>query len=503
MSSLVNLVIPAAGSATRLRPLSSNTSKIMVRVNGKPCLDYIVEQAKKTANINEIIIVDGAFDDIRQYCKLKHPDIRFVKQGSLNGPRDAIMKGINELSKPELPLVVWLGDAIILEEDMPWGTDFLLNKEDDNHSAWCMWDGNEFHDKPSYMVPNSVALVGLYSFEYGTQAKNAFNNAKGYEISEALINYINDYTRSFKSVTTNKWYDIGNLPSFYKTCAELLNLKSRDFNTMEYDPELGTIRKSPDYHKPESVRTLQLEKEWYRNLSQHQSMFVPRVFDTEFDLIMSYESGTLLSDLMLYDNLPPSVWEYIIDKVFRVKMKFFNNRCEDVRFVSNFSELSREMWVGKTTERVDNTSFTSSTKSSIIALSEACYVRSKPISGMHGDLHFGNIMYDQQTDQIRLLDPRGSYSEHSGVLGDDLYDWAKLAHDLYHGYNGMVSNVTHNEDVKEIFVRKLREYNLPVDLILGGGLLLIASCVPLHYDDEKRQQRFIDYVENNIEKYSL
>ena len=37
-----NLVIPAAGSATRLKPLSSNISKVMVRVNGKPCLDYIV-----------------------------------------------------------------------------------------------------------------------------------------------------------------------------------------------------------------------------------------------------------------------------------------------------------------------------------------------------------------------------------------------------------------------------------------------------------------------------
>ena len=59
-----NLVIPAAGSATRLKPLSSNISKVMVRVNGKPCLDYIVEAVN--GSVEEIVVVDGKFDDIRE-----------------------------------------------------------------------------------------------------------------------------------------------------------------------------------------------------------------------------------------------------------------------------------------------------------------------------------------------------------------------------------------------------------------------------------------------------
>ena len=50
-----NLIIPAAGAATRLRPLSSNTSKVMVRVNGKPCLDYIIEA------------VNGEVDEIMEF----------------------------------------------------------------------------------------------------------------------------------------------------------------------------------------------------------------------------------------------------------------------------------------------------------------------------------------------------------------------------------------------------------------------------------------------------
>ncbi len=62
-----NLIIPAAGAATRLRPLSSSTSKVMVRVNGKPCLDYIIEAVNGA--VDEIVVVDGQFTDIRDTVK--------------------------------------------------------------------------------------------------------------------------------------------------------------------------------------------------------------------------------------------------------------------------------------------------------------------------------------------------------------------------------------------------------------------------------------------------
>ena len=119
---------------------------------------------------------------------------------------------------------------------------------------------------------------------------------------------------------------------------------------------------------------------------------------------------------------------------------------------------------------------------------------------MHGDLHFANILYNQQTDQIKVIDPRGNYSGHMGTNGDDIYDWAKLAHDLYHGYNSIVSNVAHNQYVKQLFVKKLEEYKLPVKEILDGGLLLLATCVPLHGDDPSRQNRKLKYVEQELKE---
>ena len=139
-----NLIIPAAGAATRLRPLSSNTSKVMVRVNGKPCLDYIIEAVN--GDVDEIVVVDGQFDDIREYCKIKHPKVKFATQPKLKGPRDAIKIGMDALENNFNPVVVWLGDAIILEKGLPFGHDFLLTKRVEDQSAWCMWDGWGFVD---------------------------------------------------------------------------------------------------------------------------------------------------------------------------------------------------------------------------------------------------------------------------------------------------------------------------------------------------------------------
>ena len=496
---MINLVIPAAGAATRLRPLSTNTSKVMVRVNGKPCLDYIIEQAKKLTEISQIVVVDGQFDDIRNYCDRRWPEVTCVKQLAMNGPRDAIKIGMNALKNSSLPVVVWLGDAIILEENLPMGKDFLLTKKVDNHSSWCMWDGvGGYYNKPSTPIKDAVALVGLYSFENGIDAEAAFKMTDDYDISGALYDYTlnHDKTtmcRSFESVETTKWYDIGDLPTYYKTCATLLDMKSRAFNRLEYNHDLGTIRKSPDYHDSESMNTIKSEISWYKALDQNQQCFVPRVVESGNDLIMSFESGTLLSDLMLYENLTESAWEYIIDKLFRIKLNYFNNRSTDIDFNEKFDDESYDMWFGKTEKRLRNLD---RTYAKIAKIAYRVSHSTRPISGMHGDLHFGNILYNQQTDQIKLFDPRGRYGSVTGTYGDDIYDWAKLSHDVVHGYSAMVNNASPNEIVKKVFLKKLDQYGLPVDLIVEAGLVLLATCIPLHYDSEDRQQRFIDYVEN-------
>lgn len=532
MENGINIIIPAAGEATRLRPLTTNQSKIMVRVNGKPCLDYILEQLYKNCNsIKNIIIVDGKFDDIREYVDRVHLDkpISFVKQGELNGPHDAIRKGLeclahNYIDDCELPLVVWLGDAIVLEDNLPFGKDFLLTKSNvEDQSLWCMWvpsfegSKSKFINKPKNGLinlkgPDPLALVGVYGFRQTSSVLYAFHQTfNSYEISDALLEYESPFDGNlFKAVDTKKWYDIGELSTYHKTCAELMSLKSRDFNGFDYDPDFNTITKVAVNNNRDAWKRIFAEKKWYDGLQGYQKLFVPTIVEDPTSLTMVHEPGVLLSDLMLYEDVSEQFWEKIFDKIFTVIYSNFHN-YGDITLENRltFKEDCDKMWIEKSSHRLEDIPFLNINEQEILKkFWDSIYMCSRnaePVHTMHGDLHLGNILYDIQTDTIKFLDPRGQYGNTIGIYGDNLYDWCKLAHDAYHGYNSIIANREHNQKVKLIFKQSLDDFLFTIgqpelyNTIINGGAALLYTCIPLHNDDYERQARLDRYVEEYFE----
>ena len=123
----------------------------MVPVNKKPCIQYILD---KLDDAEQIVIVDGKFDDIRNYVK-DIPNVDCVKQENLLGPRDAIALGVKQLKDTERPLVVWLGDTIV-QDGWKFGSDFLLVREMQDQSSWCVVTPNyEYHNKPEFNIRNA------------------------------------------------------------------------------------------------------------------------------------------------------------------------------------------------------------------------------------------------------------------------------------------------------------------------------------------------------------
>jgi len=60
-------VILAAGKGTRLRPLTEDTPKPLIKVSGKPLLDHIVESLP--SSVDELIIVTGYLEEkIKKHC---------------------------------------------------------------------------------------------------------------------------------------------------------------------------------------------------------------------------------------------------------------------------------------------------------------------------------------------------------------------------------------------------------------------------------------------------
>ena len=71
-------IILAAGYATRLYPLTKNMPKPLLTLNGKPIIDYIVEQIEEVKEVNEIIVISNHrfienFKAWAENKKSKHP----------------------------------------------------------------------------------------------------------------------------------------------------------------------------------------------------------------------------------------------------------------------------------------------------------------------------------------------------------------------------------------------------------------------------------------------
>lgn len=78
MATIQNAIIMAAGLGTRMRPLTYQTPKPLVKVGGKPMIESIIEGLQEN-KINDISIVVGYLADQFEYLSDKYADVKLVK----------------------------------------------------------------------------------------------------------------------------------------------------------------------------------------------------------------------------------------------------------------------------------------------------------------------------------------------------------------------------------------------------------------------------------------
>lgn len=107
-------IFVAAGFGSRLVPITLNTPKPLVRVNGTRIIETLLD-AVVEAGIDEIIIVRGYLGEQFELLKVKYPNIKFVEN-----------KVFNEANNISSAMCVkdMLQNAYVLESDL-----LLMNKE--------------------------------------------------------------------------------------------------------------------------------------------------------------------------------------------------------------------------------------------------------------------------------------------------------------------------------------------------------------------------------------
>ena len=151
----------AAGFGSRLVPITLNTPKPMVLVNGKRIIETLLDAVVK-AEIEEIYIVTGYLSEQFEILKKKYPQIKFVENNMYNEA--------NNISSAYLVRNL-IKNAYVLESDLYLYNSKLIRKYEyhsnflgyyvDRTDDWCLDVKNGIITKEKVGGINCYQMVGI------------------------------------------------------------------------------------------------------------------------------------------------------------------------------------------------------------------------------------------------------------------------------------------------------------------------------------------------------
>ena len=263
-------IIPLAGLGTRLLPLTSVFPKELLPINGKPSLEYIIDECIESG-IKEIIFIiskkklmvkkyfynDKLFKKIIQkkkdkriiseYKKIKkyRKMIKFVYQNKPRGTGDAVLK-TKKLIKDDFFLML-LPDDLIIKKNCTkemisihnkkkcsiiasmhvnkknvnrWGI-FSINKHINNSNFYI----NDVIEKPDYRkAPSNNAVIGRYILTkkiFDVLKKQKKGKGEEIHITDAIRKLIYKNYKFIGHTFKGKYLDCGTMEGYIKSNLEI------------------------------------------------------------------------------------------------------------------------------------------------------------------------------------------------------------------------------------------------------------------------------------------
>ena len=256
----MNVIIPAAGIGSRLRPHTHTIPKALLHVAGKPILAHILDSVVRLTP-KEICLVTGFLgEQVQEFVGERYPSrIRFVEQTELLGLGYAIHLALKEID--DQPILIVLGDTIV-ETDM---LDFIsqgdnvlgLRPVDDPQRFGIAEVENgivkSLEEKPAKPSSN-LAIIGLYFISETARLRSHLNelvessiDTDGeIQLTDALQSMITEGS-VFKAHPVEGWYDCGKRETLIATNRHLLQ-KHASPQSRE-----GSVIISPSYISPSAT----------------------------------------------------------------------------------------------------------------------------------------------------------------------------------------------------------------------------------------------------------
>lgn len=232
----MKVIVPLAGKGTRLLPLTKRVPKPLIRVAGRPVMDYVMDTVRGL-DVEELIVITGHLKDVvERYIVDNYPiKARFVEQKTLDGTAGAI-----NLARPYVD-----GPVLIVFVDTLFDADMsLVRTSDADGIIWAkhVEDYQRFGvlvtdpsglmtrivEKPDTPI-SRLANIGLYYirdwrtlFDGIAEVMRRPPGIGGEFYLTDAFQYMVDHGRKLQVAEVTGWYDCGKVDTVLETNHHLL-----------------------------------------------------------------------------------------------------------------------------------------------------------------------------------------------------------------------------------------------------------------------------------------
>ncbi len=232
----MKVILPVAGKGTRLLPITRHTPKPLIRVAGRPVLDYVMDRLDGL-DVEELIFITGHLkEQIESFVKDRYTiPSRFVEQKVQDGTAGAVALGRDYIDGPVLIVfvdTVFDADISIVNSSTADGIIWAKEVEDYQRFGVIVTDEDGYMEriveKPSEPI-SKLANIGLYfirdwkTLYEGIDHTLASPKNKGEWYLTDAFQYMVDRGKKLFTASVDGWYDCGKVETVLETNRYLLD----------------------------------------------------------------------------------------------------------------------------------------------------------------------------------------------------------------------------------------------------------------------------------------
>ncbi len=227
----MKVIIPLAGKGTRLRPHTHLVPKPMLKVAGKPVIDYVMDDLAKLGGVEEVIYITGHLKEkVESYVRAKYPwKSVFIEQKEQKGTADAIRLAAPHVDQPVMIIFVdtiFDADLSVIKSSKEDGIIWTKEVEDFQRFGVVVTDASghmtKIVEKPTEPI-SKRANIGLQyianwklMFEGIEHVMRQPANKGEYYLTNAF-QYMVENGAKLKVEQVEGWYDAGKLDTLLET----------------------------------------------------------------------------------------------------------------------------------------------------------------------------------------------------------------------------------------------------------------------------------------------